>query len=67
MTVAELASELRDGKACFDQALIEKTKTDRAYVAAASRLNILDRQVKQVDHRALVAKRAAAKALFLRA
>ena len=67
MTRDELASEWRNAKECFDQALVQKTETDRIYVAAATRLNTLDRLVKQVEQRAAVAKRAAAKALFLTA
>lgn len=64
MTREELDSEWREAKACFDQALAEKTETDRIYVAAATRLNTLDRLVKKVEQRAAVEKRAAAKFLF---
>ena len=63
MTRDELASEWRKARVSFDQALAEKTEADRIYLAAAVRLNTLDRLVKQVEQRAAVAKRAAAKAL----
>jgi hypothetical protein len=64
MTRAELDSEWRKAKACFDQALAQKTETDRQYVAAATKLNTLDRMVKKVEQRAAVDRRAAAKFLF---
>jgi hypothetical protein len=64
MTRDELESEWRKAKECFDQALVQKTEADRAYVAAANTLNALDRLVKKVEQRAVVAKRAAAKSLF---
>jgi hypothetical protein len=63
MTHDELDSEWRKAKACFDQALIQKTEADRSYVAAAIRLNTLDRLVKKVEQRAAVARREAAKSL----
>ena len=62
MTGDELEGEWRRARACFDQALVEKTVIDRAYVVAATRLNTLDRLVKQVEQRAAAARRAAAKA-----
>lgn len=64
MTREELDSEWRKAKKCFDQALAEKTDVDRAYVAAATRLNTLERLVKKVEQRAAVARREAAKSLL---
>ncbi len=63
MTRDELAIEWRKAKGCFDQALAQKTETDRVYVAAATRLNTLDRLVKKVEQREAVDRRAAAKSL----
>ncbi|HEX8597617.1 MAG TPA: hypothetical protein VF952_03780 [Chloroflexia bacterium] len=64
MTRAELESEWRNARVSFEQALAAKTEADRVYVAAATRLNTLDRLVKQVEQRAAAAKRAAVKALI---
>ncbi len=64
MTRDELESEWRKAQECFDQVLVQKTETDRIYVAAATRLNTLDRLVKKVEQRAVVAKREAAKSLL---
>jgi predicted ribosome quality control (RQC) complex YloA/Tae2 family protein len=63
MTRNELESEWDKTKECFDQALVQKIETDRIYVAAANKLNILERLVKKVDQRAAVASRSAAKYL----
>ena len=59
----ELESEWRKAKECFDQALVQKIETDRIYLAAATRLNTLDRVVKRVEQRAIFARREAAKDL----
>lgn len=67
MTRAELEAEWRNARGSLDQALAAKTEADRVYVAAAVRLNTLDRLMKQVEQRAAAAKRAAAKALSQRA
>ncbi len=64
MTRNELETESRDAKECFDQALIQKTETDRIYVAAAIRLNTVVRLVKKVEQRVALARRAAAKYSF---
>ncbi len=63
MTQSELDSEWRTAKASFEQALAQKTETDRIYVAAANRLNTLERVIKKVEQRAAVDRRAAAKFL----
>ncbi len=63
MTLAELENEWLDAKECFEQALARKTETDRVYAAAAGRLNALERLVKKVEYRAVVARREAAKLL----
>jgi hypothetical protein len=63
MTRDELESEWDKTKECFDQALVQKIETDRIYVAAANKLNILERLVKKVDQRAALERRAAAKSL----
>lgn len=64
MTRDELESEWLKAKESFDQALARKTETDRTYLAAAARLNALERVVKKVEQRAAVDRRAAAKSLF---
>lgn len=64
MTRDELNRKRREAKDCFDQALVEKTETDRIYVAAATRLNTLDRLMKKVAQREAVDSRAAAKFLL---
>jgi hypothetical protein len=64
MTPDELESEWRKAKECFDQALVQKIETDRIYLAAATRLNTLDRVVKKVEQRAIFAEREAAKHIF---
>jgi hypothetical protein len=61
MTGSELESEARNARECFDQALVQKTETDRIYVAAATRLNTVDRLVKKVEQRVALARRAAAR------
>lgn len=64
MTSDELDSEWSEARECLDHALVKKTETDRAYVAAATRLNTVERLVRKVEKRAAVAKRAAAKSLL---
>jgi hypothetical protein len=64
MTRNELESESRDAKECFDQALVQKIETDRIYVAAATRLNTVDRLMKKVEQRVALAKRTAARYSF---
>jgi hypothetical protein len=64
MTNAELNRERSEAVECFDQALAQKAETDRIYVAAATRLNTLDRMVKKVEQRAAVNRRAAARLLL---
>jgi hypothetical protein len=64
LTRNELESEWSKAKELFDEALAQKTEADRIYIAAANRLNLVERMVKKVEQRAVVAKRAAAKALF---
>jgi hypothetical protein len=64
MTRTELETECRDAKESYDQALVQKTETDRIYVAAAIRLNTVDRLVKKVEQRMALARRAAAKYSF---
>jgi hypothetical protein len=61
MTPDELESEWRKAKEFFDQALVQKTEAARIYVAAATRLNTLDRLVKRAEQRAALARREAAK------
>jgi hypothetical protein len=67
MTRNELESERSRAKECFDEALVQKTETDRIYVAAATRLNRVDRMVKKVEQRVALARRTAAKYPFLTA
>lgn len=64
ITYDELIVEWNMAKKRFDQALVQKTETDRIFVAAATRLNALERLVKKVERRAVVDKRSAAKALL---
>ena len=64
MTTAELESEWRATKVCFDQALAQKIETDRIYVAAATRLNTLDRLMKKVVQRTAATRREDARVLF---
>ena len=63
MPPEELESEWLKAKADFDQARLQKQESDRAYVAAANRLNMLDRLAKKVEQRAALDRRAAAKFL----
>jgi hypothetical protein len=65
MTLAQLESEWRQAKECFDRGLVQKTDTDRIYVAAATKLNTLDRLLKKIERRDAVATREAAKTLAL--
>ncbi len=60
----ELLVEWNTAKKRFDQALVQKTETDRIFVAAANKLNTLERLVKKVERRALVARRSAARSLL---
>jgi hypothetical protein len=64
MSYDELLVEWTNAKKRFDQALIQKTETDRIFVAAANKLNALERVVKKVQRRAVVAGRSAAKSLL---
>jgi hypothetical protein len=64
MTLDELLAEWTNAKKRFDQALIQKTETDRIFVAAANKLNALERVVKKVQRRAVVAQRSAAKSIL---
>ena len=64
MSYDELLAEWTNAKKRFDQALIQKTETDRIFVAAANKLNALERVVKKVQRRAVVARRSAAKSLL---
>jgi hypothetical protein len=64
MTLNELLAEWTNAKRRFDQALIQKTETDRIFVAAANKLNALERVVKKVQRRAVVARRSEAKSLL---
>lgn len=64
MTLNELLAEWTNAKRGFDQALIQKTETDRIFVAAANKLNALERVVKKVQRRAIVARRSEAKSLL---
>jgi len=64
MSYDELLAEWTNAKRVFDQALIQKTETDRIFVAAANKLNALERVVKKVQRRAVVARRSEAKSLL---
>jgi hypothetical protein len=64
MTLNELLAEWTNAKRGFDQALIQKTETDRIFVASANKLNALERVVKKVQRRAVVARRSEAKSLL---
>lgn len=64
ITYDELMVEWSSAKRGFDHALIQKTETDRIFVAAANKLNTLERVVKKVERRAVVARRSAAKSLL---
>ena len=67
MPPAEREREWRKAKECFDKALVEKTETDRIYVAAANKLNMLDRLAKKEIQRAAITSRAAARSLIMAA
>ena len=60
----ELKREWRKAKECFDQARTLKQETDRNFVAAANRLNMLDRLAKKAEQRAAIESRAAARSLI---
>ena len=64
MLPEELEREWRKAKECFDQARALKQETDRNYIAAANRLNMLDRLAKKVGQRAAIESRAAARSLI---
>lgn len=64
MPPLEREREWSKAKDCFDKALVEKTETDRIYIAAAHRLNMLDRLAKKEIQRAAIISRAAAKSLI---
>ncbi len=64
ITREEMENEYRKAKEVFEQALIQKSETDRIYVAAANRLNNIERLVQKVEQREANARRAAAKALY---
>jgi hypothetical protein len=64
MTLDELLAEWTNAKRRFDQALLQKTEADRIYVAAANKLNALERVMKKVERRAVVARRSAAKSVL---
>jgi hypothetical protein len=64
MSSAELDRRYREAEESFVQARAQKTEADRIYVAAATRLNTLDRMVKKEAQREVVNRRAAAKALL---
>ncbi len=61
---AEMESEWFEAKECFEQARARKQEADREYVAAANRLNMLDRLVKKAEQRAAVTTRAEARSLI---
>jgi hypothetical protein len=64
MTLDELLAEWTNARKHFDQALTKKTEADRIFVAAANKLNALERVVKKVERRAVVAQRNAAKSIL---
>jgi hypothetical protein len=64
MTLDELLAEWTNARKHFDQALTQKTEADRIFVAAANKLNALERVVKKVQRRAVVAQRSAAKSIL---
>jgi hypothetical protein len=64
ITYDELLVEWNTAKKSFDQVLIQKTETDRIFVAAANKLNTLERVIKKVERRAVVARRSEAKSLL---
>ena len=64
MSPAQLKDEWRKAKECFDQARFQKQEADSNYVAAANKLNMLDRLAKKVEQRAAQDRRAAAKSLI---
>lgn len=64
MTGGELDRKYREAKEFFEQALAQKKEVDRIYVAAATRLNTVERMVKKVEQRAAANRRAAAKILL---
>jgi hypothetical protein len=53
----ELASEWRKAKEYFYEARAKKIETDHLYVAAANRLNTLERLVKKAERQAAFSKR----------
>ena len=63
MTRDELQIEWRTAKVSFDEALLQKTETDRIYVAAATSLNRLDRLMKKVAQREITEQREEARSI----
>lgn len=59
MTRAELDQHWLEAKERFDQALAVKLEADRDYQAAANELNALERLVKKMDKRNMLAQREA--------
>jgi hypothetical protein len=64
LTREEMENEYQRARESFEQALIQKTETDSIYVAAANRLNNIERLVHKVEQREAHARRAAAKSLY---
>ena len=63
MSRDEVEIEWRKAKECFDQVLVQKTKTDLVYVAAATQLNTIERLMKKMAQRKAIAEREAARSL----
>ena len=63
VSVDDLDREWRTARKSFDEARARKMEVDRLYLAAATRLNTLDRMVKKVEQRLALERRAAAKSL----
>ena len=61
ITRDELESDWRKARECFEQALAQKIETNRLYVAAATKLNTIERLVKRVKKQEMLAKRVAAR------
>ena len=65
MTRDELEREWHKARESYDEALVQKTAMDQIYLAAANKLNKLDRLIQKVERNAADAKRAAARTLLL--
>ena len=63
MTRDQLESERRTLQACLDQALAQKIEADRIYVAAATKLNTLERAIKKIEQHEAAARREYARSL----